>query len=266
MRPTASLPLAALALLATSASHGEEKPVAAPAQLMSGYLAKADLPDSLLLVPAPPAKGSKAFARDLAASKDALAAGHGARWALATSDADLQTPRATGTFSCAAGFEISPTATPAIDRLLRRTLGDLGLATYGAKTKYMRPRPFMSNGKATCTPDYEDRLRKDGSYPSGHSAIGYGWGLILAEIVPDRAGQLAARGRAFADSRRYCNVHWLSDTEEGRLVGAAVVARLHASPAFQADLNAAKGEVAAARATAPSRDCVAETAALETGQ
>jgi acid phosphatase (class A) len=59
-------------------------------------------------------------------------------------------------------------------------------------------------------------------------------------------------------------VHWLSDVVEGRAMGAAAVARLHADPAFAADLAAAKTELAAVRAKAagPGRDCAAEAAAL----
>jgi acid phosphatase (class A) len=113
-----------------------------------------------------------------------------------------------------------------------------------------------------CTPEQDAVLRHDGSYPSGHSALGFGWGLILAEVIPERAAELVARGRAFGDSRRVCNVHWLSDVEEGRIVATAVVARLHAVPEFQADLAAARAEVAALTEREPGRDCAAEAAAL----
>ncbi len=226
------------------------------------YLAAANLPDSLLLVPPPPVPGSAALLRDEAASKAGLALYGGPRWQIATADADLTSPVATGAMSCAAGFEISPAATPAIDKLLRRLLPDLGFASRPSKMKHNRPRPFMVNGAPSCTPEAEVYLRKDGSYPSGHSTIGYGWGIVMAEIVPDRAAPLVARGRAFGDSRRICNVHWLSDVEEGRLIAPAVLARLHSDPAFVADLAAARAEVAAARGTAPTRDCAAEAAAL----
>ena len=73
-----------------------------------------------------------------------------------------------------------------------------------------------------------------------------------------------ARGRSFGRSRIVCNVHWESDVLEGRFVGAATVARLHADPAFEADLAAARQELADVRAKglAPTRDCAAEAAAL----
>ena len=47
-------------------------------------------------------------------------------------------------------------------------------------------------------------------------------------------------------------------------MGAAAVARLHADPAFRAELEAAKAELAALRAKGlkPTRDCQAEADAL----
>lgn len=255
----ALLPLALLAGCGPAARQAP--PAAAHAAPSGGYLASADLPDGLLLVPPPPAPGSAAQARDDEASRAALALKGGPRWTLAIADADLSTSGATGVMSCAAGFEISPAATPAIDRLLRRTIPDLGSASVGAKQRYARPRPFMANGAAICTPGQDAGLRASGSYPSGHASVGHGWGLILAELVPGRAAELVARGRAFGDSRRICNAHWLSDLEEARIIAGAVVARLHASRAFQADLAAARSE-AVAPTTPPGRDCAAEAGAL----
>lgn len=257
-------PLAAigLVLLAVGASRGQGKPGARIDPPAAAYLAQESLPDALLLLPPPPAQGTGTLARDEEASRAALGSGQSGRWTLAIGDADLASPAATAAMACAAGFNIGPIVTPVIDRLLRRTTGDLGNATYRAKARYARARPFMINGRSPCTPQYIDGLRKDGSYPSGHSAVGYGWGLILAEIVPERAAQLVARGRAFGDSRRYCNAHWLSDVEEGRVIAAAVVARLHADPGFAADLQAAKTEAARTRNVPPNRDCAAEAAAL----
>jgi acid phosphatase (class A) len=69
---------------------------------------------------------------------------------------------------------------------------------------------------------------------------------------------------AFGQSRIVCGVHWKSDVEAGRVVGAAVVARLHAEPVFAAQLAAARKEVAAARAAGAKSplDCAAEAQAL----
>ena len=108
----------------------------------------------------------------------------------------------------------------------------------------------MANEEPTCSPEDEEYLRKDGSYPSGHTAIGWAWALILSELAPDRIDAILARGRAFGESRVVCNVHWHSDVAEGRFIGASAVARLHADPGFRADLEAAKKELEAVRAKA----------------
>ena len=233
--------------------------------LAGGYLPRGSAPDSLLLNPPPPAPGSAAEARDIEAANAAVALRGTPRWDQATIDADLFSPKTVGIFSCAAGFEIDPAKLPRLAALLRRAGPDLAMTVYPTKRKYQRARPFTVNNQPTCTPKDEALLRRDGSYPSGHSAIGYGWGLILAELVPDRAAQLVARGRSFGDSRRVCNVHWLSDVEEGRVVSTAVFARLHAEPAFRADVEAARTEIEAQRSKLSVPDCARENAALANG-
>ena len=148
--------------------------------------------------------------------------------------------------------------------LLRRSLTDLGLSTYAAKNHYSRARPFVWNKEPICTPETKEFLEKDGSYPSGHTAAGWGWALILSEISPDETNAILARGLAFGESRNVCNAHWHSDVMQGRLVAAGTVARLHADPKFRADLEAARAELAAVRKKGlkPTRDCSTEAAAL----
>ena len=159
---------------------------------------------------------------------------------------------------------VSEADTPRLYRLLRRTLTDLGRSTRAAKVHYDRRRPFVENQHPLCTPQTKDRLAHDGSYPSGHNAIGWGWALILAEVSPAQTDALLVRGRNFGESRNVCNVHWHSDVMQGRLVGAGMVARLHADPVFRADLEAARLEIDQARQQGrkPTRDCQAEAAAL----
>lgn len=261
----ATIAMAALASATQGIASGEPQtsPTPAPVSRLSpGYLLRDQVPDSLLLVPAPPAAGSAALVRDHAGAQAALALRGTPRWDIAIADAEIFKPAATDTFSCAAGIAISPDTTPKLDALLRKTFADFGLAPGPVKRKYKRARPFTENGQAICTPSEDKVLRGDGSYPSGHSAIGYGWGMILAEVLPERAAQLVARGRAFGDSRRVCNVHWLSDVEEGRVVATAVFARLQSVPQFKADLDAARAEIATLKPTAPTRDCAKEAAAL----
>lgn len=239
-------------------------PAPAPAQapkLPPGYVPRDSLPDSLALLPPPPATGSAAFARDEEISKAMVRAPGSPRWTQAASDADLHFPHIAQSFACAMGVTPDPAATPALYRLIGRMAIDVGLSTYKAKIHYQRVRPFVLHRNTSCYPPDEAGLRKDGSYPSGHSALGWGWALALAEIDPTRADAILQRGRDFGNSRLVCNVHWASDVDAGRVIASATVARLHAEPGFQADLAAAAAELAAAP-RAPGPGCPAEAAAL----
>lgn len=232
--------------------------------LLAGYLAPETLPDSLALIPPVPAAASAARALDEEISRRSFALRDTPRWTLAMSDAELHFPHAASTFSCALNSPVNEADTPRLYQMLRRTLTDLGGATYAAKTHYNRTRPFMWNQQPICTPLDQKRLETDGSYPSGHASAGWGWALILAEISPAQSDAILLRGRRFGESRNVCNVHWHSDVVEARNVAASVVARLHANPAFRSDLEAAKTELDAVRRMAqkPNRDCTAEAAAL----
>jgi acid phosphatase (class A) len=233
--------------------------------ILKGYLAPAQLPDSLALLPAPPADGSAALAEDTAAFRSLTALQASARGQLAVRDADLSYPASMSTFSCAVGVPINERDFPNLTMLLRRTLADAALATYKAKNKYRRTRPFIALNAHTCTPKDEPLLAKDGSYPSGHSSIGWAWALVLTELFPDHEDAILQRGRAFSQSRAICGAHWQSDVEAGRLIGSATVARLHADPVFKAQLEASRAEIAKARARGPipvNEDCAAETEAI----
>ena len=245
--------------LSQAAAAPESRPGA-----QAGYLPSAGRPNILVLIPPPPAADSAALAADEEVSRKALALRGTPRWKLATEDADLTFPQAAGTFSCAVNAPITEHETPHIYALMRRASVDAGLSTSAAKEYYRRPRPFMVNKEPTCTPAEEDSLAKSGSYPSGHTAVGWAWALILTEIAPERADAILARGRAFGMSRVVCNVHWQSDVTDGRFIAAGLVARLHADAAFRADLEAAKLEFASVRAKGlkPQRDCAAEDAAM----
>jgi len=252
-------------LAAGCASSGTPSPVASMSGTgMTGYLSVEAVPNGLEVLPPPPAPGSAAQAYDESVSRDALALRNTPRWDLATGDADLTLPRAADAFSCALDASVPEADAPHLYLLMRKVGFDASLSTRAAKDQYHRVRPFVENKKPTCTPGDEEALKGNGSYPSGHTTLGWAWALILAEIAPDRANAILPRGLAFGESRVVCNVHWESDVAAGRILGAGLVARLHADPAFLRDLEAAKVELAAARAKGlkPRRDCAAERAAL----
>jgi acid phosphatase (class A) len=264
-RSIALIPAALIGLVAgLSSAQMPANPSPDPRKLPPSYLPREALPDSLALLPPPPAAGSAAMARDEAARKAAARLKGTARYQLANTDAVIGFPEIPNDFACAMGFPISKETTPRLYGLLGKSLIDVGLSTYKAKDHYKRTRPFVVHKAVTCYPKDDALLRQDGSYPSGHSAIGWGFALILAEINPSRADAIFRRGREFGQSRIICDAHWQSDIDAGRVIAAATVARLHADPQFRADLDAARAELGALRTSAQtSPQCNLESSALQ---
>ena len=247
LRTLLSLALASNLLLGCASAPQVEIPTSVPEirpGILTGYLPRNALPDSLALLPPPPAPGSAALAADEAAFLATVPLRGTPRWALAARDANLVFPKAADAFSCTLDAPVGPDTTPNLYMLLRRSLTDAGLATYGAKDHYKRTRPFVANKVPSCTPADEKFLRDDGSYPSGHAAIGWVIGLILTDLVPQKQDALLKRGYDFGESRVICRVHWQSDVAAGRLMASAAYARLQSDPVFAAQRERARAELA----------------------
>ncbi|MDQ8013201.1 MAG: phosphatase PAP2 family protein [Flavobacterium nitrogenifigens] len=210
--------------------------------LLEGYLSDDEMPDSLALLPPPPEHPSEAFLLDLEYARKAAENTDKIRFMQAAADADLSFPAAVKSFGSILNIEISGEKTPKLCMLLRRVMTDAGLSTYAAKNHYNRERPFVGNKIRTCTPEQEEALRKVGSFPSGHAAVGWIWALILSEIFPEKKQALTNRGYEFGISRIVCHAHWHSDVEMGRAMAGATMEKLCANPAFQKDLIAVKKE------------------------
>lgn len=223
----------------------------------NGYLTAADRPDAKTFLPPPPAPDSPRGQADRAIYLAMKAMVGTPRWREAQADARIELPDATDAFTCAAGVQITPKTTPVASLLLARVMSDVSSADDHAKDDYARKRPFLADDGDTCV-EKADWLVKQGSYPSGHAGAGWAWALVLSELEPDRTEALMRRGMRYGESRVVCRVHFASDVEAGRLVAAAVVARLHADPAFQSDMERARIELAHARATTPAPGCTAE--------
>ena len=231
--------------------------------LLEGFLHGQQVLNSAAFIPAPPNAGTALEMADVAANKAVLALRGTPRWNLAARDAELKFPEAAATFQCAVGRVISESETPVLNRLLQRSLADFGLASYPAKQKYQRARPFLVNEQPICTPSEQEMLVDDGSYPSGHSAVGWGWALVLSQIFPEQAESILARGKEYAYSRMVCNVHWQSDTLAGMTVGAAAFARLQNDPLYLATVAAAKAEANKVSPTElPAEECDVEANAI----
>ena len=216
---------------------------------LTGYLA-ADALDGQAVIGPPPAPDSPRGQADRAIYLQTRKLAGTPRWALATKDNDLWTGGALERFACALGRPIDGKALPATDRLLRRIELDVRTVGTPPKNHFNRTRPLIGDDAPVCV-KREDWMRTNASYPSGHAMVGWAWGLILAELSPAHASGLLEAGREIGDSRVVCGVHYQSDVEAGRALGAAMVAEEHATPAFRSDLAAARAELARTRASAP---------------
>lgn len=232
------------------------------AEPSEGYLASGELDLTHILEPAP-RPGDPRYDTDRRIFRATRALIGTPRWALATSDAKLDTASLLHDYSCAVGVTLAPDNAPKLVRVLERASTDTARETDEAKAIYRRHRPYTIDHGQICQPRSELYDRKAGrvsyDYPSGHTTRGWTYALILASLAPDRTQQILERGRAYGDSRFVCGAHNESAVEAGMLSATATMTAIAGKPAYQADLAAARVELTKLRATAtPPRGCVAE--------
>ncbi|MBV8683765.1 MAG: phosphatase PAP2 family protein [Caulobacteraceae bacterium] len=223
-----------------------------------GYLAGHE-PDTVAVVPQAPAPESPRDVEDRAIFKATRALQGSPRWTLAQNDAVVTIPAVLKDFSCAAGVALSEQKAPALVTILKRLSPDIAAAYSTPKDLYRRPRPYMRDEGPICTPRSK-ALDETFDYPSGHATFAWTYGLILAELIPDRAGPILQRARAFGESRAVCGVHSASAVTEARTAASTLFAALQASPAFQEDLRAARMQLASLREAPEPNACRTEEA------
>ena len=212
---------------------------------LTGYLPAGAL-DGKTILPPPPAADSPQQAADRAYYDETRALQDTPRWKLAQQDNDLWQGGALKRFSCVLDVELSQRETPTAWKLLHRIELDVRDVGTPPKDHFARRRPALGNDKPICVPR-EKWMETNASYPSGHAMVAWTWALILTEAAPQKADALLRLGQESGDSRAICGVHYPTDVQAGRTLAAGMVARLHAEPAFMADLTAAKREIAASK-------------------
>jgi len=244
--PVAVLALSACAGASTPRQAVDDPSMGPRAAKLEGYFVANPLDGTRVLGP-PPTPDSPHGKADRAMFEETRKLEGSPRWQTAIIDNDLWGGGALKRFSCAMGVDLDAQKTPVTWRILHRVELDVRTVGTPAKNAYNRPRPLIGNDAPLCVPR-EDWMRTNSSYPSGHSMTTWSWGLILTELAPSKADPLLQVGREGGESRVICGVHFQSDVEAGRVMGSAMVARLHSEPAFAADMAAARREIAAAKA------------------
>lgn len=210
---------------------------------VQAYFTTADMPDMLRFLPAPPDTIGALFTHDIMQYMWGKTMRlDPERSAIAIRDAEYGLECIIREFSEPFGMQISLEDTPEIYRVLRDGTATCDSICTFPKKYYMRKRPFMRFNEHTLTPDEEENLSKNGSYPSGHTILGWSAALLLSEINPDRADTIMARGYMYGESRVIVGAHWQSDIDAGRLVASVAYAKLHTSEAFLEQMRKARAE------------------------
>lgn len=207
------------------------------------YFTMDEMPDLVKCLPAPPAPGTPEFGYDSLRyfwgkeqRKDP------ARAAIADRDAMWQLDSIIAIFSEPFGMKLSPERTPQIWQYLCNGIKTIEQIRVRPKAYFHRQRPFEYFNDHVLTLWEEDELRGEGSYPSGHTIRGWSMALLLAEINPDAAEAIYAKGWEYGESRVIVGAHWQSDVDNSRAAASIAYAKLQTSREFRRQAERARAE------------------------
>jgi len=225
--------LALLLLLPGLAGFGS--PLGAAQSLLARPYHSAATLDLVPLLAPPPDQRGPVVQAELASMRKMQAARSMAQVDACMADQEISPFR----FADVLGSSFTAAALPKTKALFDRILASTRGPVDSAKDHWARPRPPLADTRIKpCV-----KLPSSGSYPSGHSAAGYLAAMVLARMVPEKAGELYTRGRLFGDHRVLGGVHYPSDVEAGRMAATAFAAALFSDPGFEEDLAGAKAEL-----------------------
>ena len=106
------------------------------------------------------------------------------------------------------------------------------------KSHFKRLRPYQIDDRLVLGPP-----EPSFSYPSGHSTRGTVYSLVIAELFPEKKNAIVEIGRDIGWDRVLIGKHFPTDVYAGRMLGYAIVLKLHSSTLFQHDLEQAMAEI-----------------------
>ena len=232
------LAMAAAAIMAAVNLSAQEEE-----EVVNAYFTQGEMPDMMVFLPGPPDSTSVAFMNDVARyywGKEMR--NDPERAAQATRDAVYGLATILTEFEEAFGMKVTKDDTPEIYKVLLEGTATCDSICTRPKREYMRRRPFMVFNEPTLYPEDEPALRLNGSFPSGHTLLGWSSALLMMEINPDRATEIMARGYRYGENRLVVGAHWQSDTDAARLAASVAYARLHTSERFLEQMRKAREE------------------------
>ena len=211
------------------------------------YFTKAQLPNMANILPAPPEFESARFVADQSQYLwGKLMRLDEARCAMAQRDAVYSMETIIQEFSGLFGLEITKEDTPEIYSILQDVCASCDSIYSDAKAYFNRTRPYAYYNEGTIVPEKEEKHRYEGSYPSGHTVLGWTSALLLADIntSPKAMEGLLARGYEFGQSRVIAGYHWQSDVDAGRMAGSVLYQMIRNHERFIGQLARARAEFA----------------------
>jgi len=201
------------------------------------YIA-ADAIDIQAVLRDPPADNSA----DVRAELDSMLAIQVAR-----TPADLRRMQADGAvslrlFASVLGPSVKPEALPATEALLASVAGNAQIIINQAKVRWNRPRPWVLDSRIQPCIDKP----ASASYPSDRAAQSRLCAVVLGELFPAKKAQLLAKADQVGQDRVIAGIHYPSDIQAGKELAQAIAAKIMQTPAFQADVAAARAELAKA--------------------
>jgi acid phosphatase (class A) len=206
-----------------------------PATAFESNLVTREQVDAVKLLPPPPAIGSLAQQRDMQADIQAEKDRTPEQAAKAVADNEISVFR----FADILGPHFTAAELPITSKFFQQVIELQRVILIPTKDVWNRPRPFITN------PDLHPvgELPTNGSYPSGHSHFGYLSGILLGQMVPEKAAELMVRAVEYDDNRVLAGVHYPTDVEASRRVAAATAVVLLANPIFRSELATVKAEL-----------------------
>jgi len=211
------------------------------------YFTKAELPNMANILPAPPEFESARFVADQSQYLwGKLMRLDEARCAQAQRDAVYSMQTIIDEFGSIFGLEITKEGTPEIYSILQDVCASCDSIYSDAKVYFDRKRPYAYYNEGTIVPEKEEKHRNEGSYPSGHTVLGWTSALLLADInqSPEAMEGLLTRGYEFGQSRVIAGYHWQSDVDAGRMAGTVLYQLIRNHKRFIEQLAKARAEFA----------------------
>jgi len=195
-------------------------------------------------IPPPPISSSFEYKLEIEFMKNRIAKLSDAQKELAIKDALNES---VGFFSdTLPGFDI--TKLPKTKLLFDKVKYNAGYEARSFKNYFKTKRPYQVDPDIhACVEPKPSNL--DRSYPSGHTTMGYAMGVVLANLIPEKAKEIMERSRLYGENRINCGAHFPSDVSGGQVLGTLVAKELLKNNEFQLLMKASKEELISAGLT-----------------